>query len=360
MNTVKAYIDLQALRFNIEKIKDTLPNCKIVSVIKADAYGHGSVACAKALDDLVECFAVARIEEAIELREAGISKDIILLGGFFLETELPLVEKYDLSFAIHDVWQIEILEKYQTNQKFKGWCQVNIGMQRLGFNVDQVKDVYKRISNIECIQKPIGLIAHLSCADEESTKDFNELQLSAWNSIKDISEGPLCLLNSAAIEYYSEYSTDFIRPGIIQYGVSPSSSKIGTDLGLKPVMTLCSKVISIRDVDVGDAVGYGAYWVCDKKTRIAIVAAGYADGYPRSMPNGCPVLINGQVMHTVGHVCMDMMFVDIGLDSDVNINDEVVLWGNGLPVEHIAQMVGTIPYELLTRVTKRVKYIYNY
>ena len=124
-------------------------------------------------------------------------------------------------------------------------------------------------------------------------------------------------------------------------------------------MTLCSKVISIRNVDVGDAVGYGAYWICDKKTRIAIVAAGYADGYPRSMPNGCPVLINGQVMHTVGHVCMDMMFVDIGLDSEVNINDEVVLWGKGLPVEHIAQRVGTIPYELLTRVTKRVKYIYN-
>ncbi|MBQ3775235.1 MAG: alanine racemase [Ruminobacter sp.] len=360
MKTVQAQIDLSALKYNVNLIKDRLPGCKVYSVLKADAYGHGSVRCAQALNDTAYGFAVARIEEAIELREAGIDKPVLMLGGFFREDDLSLIEKYNIEFTVHSLWQIEALDRYQKSDVFTVWLQVNVGMQRLGFNSDELAAAKEALSACTSVKKPIGIISHLSCADDESLKNYNKQQLQEWNRMAADWNGPKCLSNSAACAYFPEKSTEFVRPGITQYGISPTLGKTGRDLGLKPVMKLSSEVIAIRDLKPGDVVGYGASWVCEKPTRLAIVAVGYADGYPRAVPSGTPVEINGRLVKTAGHVCMDMMFIDLGADAVDKIGDKVYLWGtDNIAVETIAESINTIPYELVCHLSDRVEFIYS-
>ncbi len=358
METVALDIDLSALKHNMKVIKTHVPKSKIIAVVKANAYGHGSVECSKAMDEYVKAYAVARVEEGIELRDAGITKPIILLGGVAFSDDLELCHKYDLSFTIHSYPCMQMLEKFAAshpNYTFKVWCQVNIGMQRLGFNENEIADAMERIKSWSFVVHPVGMMSHLSCADEEAVFSYNEKQKEAFKRFSKYAEGPLCLANSAGCLYHEDTHTEWVRPGIIQYGVSPTNNKLGSDFDLEPVMTLKTVVTSVRELQPGDTVGYGASWVCEKATRIAILGVGYADGYPRMMPNGSPVLLNGKMVKTVGHVCMDMMFVDIG-DLTVKPGDQAILWGKGLPVELVASKVPTIAYELLTRPTKRVKY----
>lgn len=360
MKTVQAQIDLSALRHNVNLIRQKLPESKVYSVLKADAYGHGSVRCAKALNDTVYGFAVARIEEAIELRDAGITKPILMLGGFFREDDLNLIERYDLEFTVHSQWQIDALRTYSSDNCFTVWLQVNVGMQRLGFNGDELDSAAAGLASCASVRKPVGIISHLSCADDDSLKDYNELQLAEWKRMTDGWNGPKCLSNSAACAYFPEKSTEFVRPGITQYGISPTLGKTGKDMGLRPVMKLSSEIIAIRDLKPGDVVGYGASWVCERPTRLAIVAIGYADGYPRAVPSGTPVEINGRLAKTAGHVCMDMMFVDLGAGAVDKIGDRVYLWGtDSVSVECVAESVNTIPYELVCHLSDRVEFVYT-
>jgi alanine racemase len=357
MKTVTALIDLKALENNIRLIKGMLnTNVQLIGVIKANAYGHSAKRCAKVLDKYVSTFAVARIEEALELRQLGCTKDILLLGGFFSEDDLPIIESNDLSFAIHSQWMLDMIEKYKPNKKLKAWCQVNIGMERLGFNENEVDEIYQKMSTSIFLEQPINMLSHLSCADLKANDEITQKQLQLWKRITANCKGKLSLSNSACILNYKEYISDFVRPGIIQYGISPADDGIAKEIGLKPVMTFVSKIIKIRTLNEGDVVGYGASWTSKKQTQIAIVAAGYADGYPRALPNGTKVFINGNIYHTVGHVCMDMFFVDIGLNHNVNVGDEVELWGNNISVEYVAKQVNTIGYELLTSLSNRVEY----
>lgn len=358
MKTVTASIDLSALDYNMSLIANKVSNSKLIAIVKANAYGHGSIECVHVMDRYVQGYAVARIEEAIELRDAGVNKEILMLGGFVRAEDLSLIEKYDLSFAIHSIWQIEAIENYHPNKPLKGWCQVNIGMQRLGFNEDELKNAITRIKQTKNLLQPVGMMSHLSCADSEMTNQYNLEQIKTWERMSSLCEGALCLANSAGCLYFPQTQTEFVRPGIIQYGISPSGEQTGEQLGLKPVMTLSSFIMDIRTVEPGDVVGYSAAWKCTETTKIAILAIGYADGYPRAMPNGSPVLINGRFAKTVGHVCMDMMFVDLGIDSNDKIGDKAVLWGKGLPAELIANRVNSIAYELVTGLSSRVEYKY--
>ena len=202
---------------------------------------------------------------------------------------------------------------------------------------------------------PIGLISHLSVADTPTETDYNIAQINYFRETAKHFSGDLCLSNSAGILAWPDSHTPWVRPGIIMYGISPFEDKVGSDFGLKPVMTLKSSIIAIRKVKKGAKVGYGAAWTAPYDTTIGIVATGYGDGYPRVAPNGTPVLINGKYVPTAGHVCMDMMFVDLGLNSQDKVGDEAILWGKGLPVEKIAKLCGTIPYELVCRVMPRVR-----
>ena len=362
METVAADIDLAALKHNMAVIRGMAPDSRIIAVVKANAYGHGSVECARAMDEFAYGYAVARLEEARELRNAGISKPVVMLGGCAAAGDLDDVAKLDLSVTVHSFEMLEELKAFCRANPGSGlrvWCQVNIGMQRLGFNEDEIVRAMDEIRSFPGFVHPVGMMAHLSCSDEAALREYHLKQLASFNRMSVFAEGALCLANSAGIIYYPDTHTEFVRPGIIQYGISPSSGKTGADFGLRPVMTLRTVVYAVRELRPGDAVGYGASWVADRPTRIAVLGAGYADGYPRSMPNGSPVYLNGAIVHTVGHVCMDMMFVELGPDLKVAPGDTAELWGRHVSAETLAERIGTIPYELLTRPTRRVRYCYH-
>lgn len=357
MKAVTAYIDTRALIANVCHIRDLVPDSKIVAVVKANAYGHGLYPVANALTDYADAFAVSRISEAMSLRTSGIMKPIVLLEGFYNDEDVELISKYDLYTAVHDLEQVEAIERSQVEKPLNVWLKIDIGMHRLGSNnPDEIRTLKERLEKCDKVRKPLGLISHLSVADTPSEADYNQSEIDFFWKIKEELNftGALCLGNSAGIYNCPRAHTPWVRPGIIMYGISPFDSKTGSDLGLEPVMTLKSSLIAVHKVKKGDKVGYGAAFVAPHDTVLGIVAAGYGDGYPRSAPNGTPVYINGRTVPTAGHVCMDMLFVDLGPQAKDKVGDEVTLWGRELPVEKIALSCGTIPYELVCRVMPRV------
>lgn len=358
MQSVRAEINLKALVHNFNVVKSKVPNSKIISVVKANAYGHGLIQVSKALKDS-DAYAVARIEEALALRSAGITKPIVLLEGFFNKEDVPVLVANNLTVAVHSIELLEQIETASVPSPISAWLKLNTGMHRLGVNPEDAEAFYSRMEHCSNIAKPIGIISHLCCADEPAKDDYTNRQIKIFNDFAAKHPGPTALANSAGIFTWPSSHTDWVRPGIILYGVSPYDDKTGLDLGLKPVMTLKSNIIAIRTVKKGDKVGYGCYYEAPCDTRIGIVAMGYGDGYPRQVPNGTPVLVNNRIVGTAGHVCMDMLFIDLGLDSNDKIGDEVILWGEGLPVEKISAILGTIPYELVIKLTNRVNFIYK-
>ncbi|MGN1281061.1 MAG: alanine racemase [Succinivibrio sp.] len=362
MQCVTALIDSKALLHNINTIKSHAKNSKIVAVVKANAYGHGAVRLVRILEDYVDALAVARISEALELVENGYNKKpIILLEGFFSPEDVNLISKYGFYTGIHEIEQVRSIEESSVaDNSLNVWVQVDIGMHRLGScDANTISEIKSRLEKCSSVKKPLGLISHLSVADTPSEEDYNLQQIKNFKNIAQDFTGDICLSNSAGIFRWKESQTPWVRPGIVMYGISPFADSDGTALGLKPVMTLKSRLISIHKIKKGDKVGYGAYYVAPKDTTLGIVACGYGDGYPRTAPNGTPVLINGRLVKTAGHVCMDMLFVDLGADSQDSIGDEVTLWGEGLPVERIASLCNTIPYELVCHVMPRVVFEYR-
>lgn len=354
MNAVSAVINTKALVHNILHIKSLVPNSKIIGVVKANAYGHGLFIVANTLVDYVDAFAVARIDEAIALRKKGVTKPIILLEGFFCADDVPLISEYDLTTAVHDKEQVEAIENATIDKAINCFLKINIGMHRLGANHEEIASLKERLEKCPNVKNPLGLISHLSVADTKGLEDYNNEQIAYFNDVAKDFTGDLCLANSAGILSWPKSHTTWVRPGIILYGISPFADKCGYDHNLEPVMTLKSSLIAIRKVKKGDRVGYGAAWCAPYDTTLGIVATGYGDGYPRCAPNGTPVLINGREVKTAGHVCMDMLFVDLGNDSHDKVGDEAILWGDKLPVERIAKLCGTIPYELVCHIMPRV------
>lgn len=360
MKAVTAYIDTQALIDNVRVIRNKVPNSKIIAVVKANAYGHGLYPIANALSEEADAFAVSRIGEAMSLRNQGIMKPIVLLEGFYNDNEVELISRYDLYTAVHDLEQVEAIERANIEKSIHVWVKVDIGMHRLGSCCkEEILEIKRRLEKCSKVRKPLGLISHLSVADTPSEVEYNQQEINTFFDIAKHFDGDLSLGNSAGIFRWPQSHTRWVRPGIIMYGNSPFDDCVGTDLGLKPVMTLKSSLIAKHKIKKGDKVGYGAAWVAPHDTILGIVATGYGDGYPRTAPNGTPVLINGRQVPTAGHVCMDMLFVDLGADSQDQIGDEVVLWGEGLPVEVIARLCGTIPYELVCHIMPRVSVEFN-
>ena len=359
MQSVNAIIDLDALVHNVEVIRSRIGNSKLVAVVKANAYGHGLVQTARTLRNLADAYAVARIEEALTLRSAGIVKPIILLEGFFTEDDSPVIAASNLEVALHSFDLLEQIERADIPTPVKCWLKLDTGMHRLGVSPEEADEFYRRMSSCPNIEKPFGLISHLCTADEPAKSDYTRKQIRIFRDFERSHPGMhTALANSAGMFSWPESHTDWVRPGIVLYGVSPYEDKTGEDLGLEPVMTLTSNLIAVRKLRKGDRVGYGISYEAERDTVLGIVAMGYGDGYPRQTPNGTPVLVNGRVAHTAGHVCMDMMFVDLGPEATDKVGDEVVLWGRGLPVEKIASLVGTIPYELVLKLTSRVEFVY--
>lgn len=346
-----ALIDTTAIKHNLVVVGRYATDCKVMAVIKADAYGHGLLTIAKALRG-VDAFAVARTDEGIKLRKAGFTEKITVLEGFIGKQELNKIIQYKLETVIHSETQLEVLENQQGMRKIAVWLKLDVGMNRLGFNVDEYLSIYNRLQHCDFVQKPISLMTHLSNADH--VRDAITLnQITLFNTITNKLKGEKSIANSAAILAYPNSLVDWIRPGIMLYGVSPFEDN--RELDLKPVMSLHSRLIAIKHIKAGETVGYSGTWKCKKNTRLGVVAIGYGDGYPRHVKNGTPVLINGERACLVGRVSMDMVTVDLSGLSHANVGDSVTLWGQGLLVEEIASYADTIPYTLLCGVTQRVK-----
>jgi alanine racemase len=350
-----AVLNLEAVPHNLAVVRAFAPDAKIMAVIKANGYGHGLLRIAAAAKE-VDGFAVARVEEAIQLREAGFQQRIVLLEGFSCEEELVALKQYQLEAVIHCFEQIALLEQSQGIEKITFWLKLDSGMNRLGFRDTDFPIAHQRLTACVGEKAQINLITHLANADDkQDVKTLAQIQLFK-ETVKQFN-GERSIANSAGLLAWRESLTDWVRPGLMLYGISPFPSQTGAELGLKPVMSLYSRLIAIKQVNAGETVGYSGTWVCDKPTRLGVIAIGYGDGYPRYAKSGTPVLVNGLRVPLIGRVSMDMITVDLNSQPSAKMGDEVMLWGEGLPVEEIALNSDTIPYTLVCGITQRVQIV---
>ncbi len=348
-----AHINLAAMQHNLQIIKSIAPHTKVIAMIKADAYGHGLVRAASALT-AADAFGVACLEEALVLRDQGISKPIVLMEGFYHSDEIPLIDQHRLDMVVHHQFQVDALAKAKIKKPLKVWLKIDTGMHRLGFLPEQIAKIYQQLKTCKAVADDIVLMTHFSDADHRDNPKTDR-QLQSFQEITQGLPGERSLANSAAILAWPHTHGDWIRPGLTLYGVTPFTDKVGVDYNLKPVMTLSSQLIAILQLRRGDQIGYGSAWECPENMRVGVVAIGYGDGYPHHARNGTPVLLNQKVAPLVGHVSMDMISVDLRQHPNAKIGDPVTLWGEGLPVEHVAIAADTIAYELLCNVTGRVQ-----
>lgn len=356
---LRARIDLQALAHNFSVARSAAPNSRVIAVIKANAYGHGAVPVSRALPT-ADAFAVASVEEGMQLREAGIRQDIVLLEGVFDPAELELAATHELQLVIHTPEQVRWLEAFRSDVSVCLWVKLNTGMNRLGFSPRDALPVWQRLQRLSCVDSAsLRWMSHLACADEyrhpatgRQLHNFVEtLQLA---DSRQGGRAERSLANSAALLTRPDTHFDWVRPGIMLYGASPMVPGYDVAFDLRPVMTLESCLIAVHRLHKGDAIGYGQTWTCPEAMPVGVVAIGYGDGYPRHAPSGTPVLVNGDTAPLVGRVSMDMLCVDLRGQPQAKCGDPVVLWGEGLPVEDIAEQAGTISYELLCGVSARV------
>ena len=345
-------INLAAIQSNLSVAKSHAPNSKVLGCVKANAYGHGAVEVAKAIESSVELLGLANLEEALSLRSSGISAPCLLLEGCFDNEEWITANQQSFACVIHSPEQLQDFLALELPQPMDIWLKLDSGMHRLGFDPDkylQAHEQMKQSSNC----RSIVLMSHFACS-EELDNPFNDHQLKVFADATAAIDAPRSLANSAAILTRPDTHFDWIRPGYLLYGNSPMSGETPADRGLIAAMGLYSQVISIRNIDAGEGVGYNQAWHAEKPSTIAVVAIGYGDGYPRNAKNGSPVLIDGQPASTIGNIAMDMMHVDITALSNVTIGSKVELWGPNLPASQVAEHSGMSGYELFTRLTPRL------
>ena len=369
-----ATINLAALRHNLNRVRELCPEAGIIAVVKADAYGHGMAECAAALGEAeagICSYAVATMGEARQLRALQAKLPIQCLSGFHDSDELRDCAELDFQPVLHDESQLRALRETSLPKgaRLTVWLKHNSGMNRLGLSAEACaaacRELYQR-KNVE-----VRLLSHLAWADDledPGSAAFTQQQLLAFEHLRrelesGLGKAPASSMSaSAGILCLPDAQYDFVRPGIMLYGSSVVAGRSAAELGLKPAMTLKARLLSVREVKAGDAVGYGAAWRFPRDTRMGVVSIGYADGYPRSAPNGTPVLVksgDGWVRcKLAGRVSMDMITVDLGELDGAAPGAEVLLWGEGLDADEVAARAGTIAYELFTRVTARAPKFY--
>jgi alanine racemase len=348
----RALIDLDALAHNLQRVRQAAPSRRVIAIVKAEAYGHGLARVAGALNE-ADAFGVASVEEGTRLRDAGCRRPILLLEGFFSPEEILPISQLGLDVVLHHRLQMDWLEAASLPEPVRVWVKVDTGMHRLGFPPGEVAEVWGRLGRSPNVAGPVRAMTHLACADDRDDPRTQEQVARFAKTVQGI-RAEISIANSAGILAWPQTHGDWIRPGIMLYGVSPFIGGIGADEGLQPVMTLSTRLIAVNRCRPGDAVGYGATWECPEAMNIGVAAVGYGDGYPRHLPNGTPVLVNGRRVPLVGRVSMDMITLDLRTEPEARPGDPVVLWGPDLPVEEIARRAGTIAYELLCGVTSRV------
>ena len=340
---------------NLQRVRELAPNSRVMAVLKADAYGHGLARMANALQR-ADAFGVACLEEAVRLRDDGVELPIVLLEGPFDAAELGSVAQLRLETVVHSDLQLQWLEQATFNQPVKTWLKIDTGMHRLGFAPARVKEISERLQACANVETPLRYMTHLARAHEPQNASAGR-QLQTFDKAVADCDGERSIANSAAVVTLPNAHRDWVRPGLMLYGVSPIGDRSAADIGLRPVMCLRSELIAVRQVISGESVGYGADWRAPEPMPVGVVAVGYGDGYPRHAATGTPVLINGVRSQVVGVSSMDMLTVDLRPVANAKVGDPVVLWGAGLPVEEIARHADTAPYELLCGVRVRARYV---
>jgi alanine racemase len=346
-----AQIDAAALRNNLAVVRRLAPRSRVLAAVKANAYGHGLLPTARALA-AADAFGVARLEEAVQLREAGIDKPLLLLEGAFSAEQLESAARHQLDVVVHSFEQLSMLEAWRGAWRFSVWLKLDTGMNRVGFKPQDFAAAQARLARCAAVGQ-LRLMTHLAAA-EDVEGSVTRQQIDTFVTLTSSCALERSVANSAGVIGWPEAHLDWVRPGIMLYGISSLAQTTAAELGLVPAMTLSTRLIAVRDVAAGETVGYNGIWRAPRPSRIGVAAIGYGDGYPRVVSSGTPVLVNGRAVPIVGRVSMDMMTVDVTDLGEVAVGDEVTLWGRGLPVERIARCANTIGYELVCRVTGRV------
>jgi alanine racemase len=351
-NTI-ARIDTSAIAHNLARVRAMAPRSRVMAVVKADAYGHRLDLCLPALTG-ADMLAVATLEEARAIRRLGNGLPVLLLEGVIHDGDLSVAADLGLELTIHHADQIEALERFGRAPTPRLWLKLDSGMHRLGMAADQAAGAHARLKNLPGVEQ-VNLISHFASADQAESR-LTARQMQRFEAMVADLDGEICLANSAAILQHPNTHGDWVRAGIMLYGISPLTGQTGLDLDLKPVMTLTTELMAINRVPAGESIGYGARFVAPNDMRLGVAAIGYGDGYPRSTVDGTPVLVRGVQCQLAGRVSMDMITIDLGNCPNAAVGDPVVLWGQGLPVETVAACADTIAYELVCRITRRVRY----
>jgi len=349
----RAILDAQALRHNLAEVRRRAPRARVMAIVKANAYGHGLVWAARALAPDVDAFGVAAAEEGLVLREAGITRPICLLEGFFDPAELALLSAHDLSPVVHHEAQVRALETARLARPLAVWIKVDTGMHRLGFPPAEFDAVLARLRTAASVGE-IRVMSHFAAADDPRAQATTQAQIDLFDATVGRAGLERSLANSAGILRWPAAHFEWVRPGIMLYGGSPLVGAVARDLNLRPVMTLMTSLIAVARRRKGEPIGYGPEYHCPEDMLVGVAALGYGDGYPRRMPAGTPVLVNGRPAPLAGRVSMDMLTIDLRGHPEAKPGDPVVLWGPDLPADEIAARAGTISYELFCHVAKRI------
>lgn len=349
-----ATIHIDALRHNLGQVRKLAPASRVMAVVKADGYGHGLERVARALSG-ADAFGVAALSDAERLRAAGLSQPIVLLSGFDAADDLPKLRELSVETVVHHAAQLRMLEQ-SDGDPIRCWLKVDTGMHRLGFSPEAVGEAYERLSKTKAVADGIVLMSHFASSDEFDSRQTRD-QLRLFGEATAGLPGERSLANSAAVLGWPDAYGDWVRPGGALYGISVVDGKTGADFGLRPAMTLSTRLLAVNRIRKGEKVGYSATWECPEDMPVGVAAIGYGDGYPRHVPTGTPVLVNGRRAPIVGRVSMDLMTIDLRTQPEAKPGDPVVLWGEDLPVEEIGAAAGTIGYELTCSITRRVRFV---
>ena len=355
---IQATIHTAALRHNLERVRQSVPDARIWAIVKANAYGHGIERVFEGLRG-ADGFALLDLAEAARVRALGWRGPVLLLEGVFDARDLELCSRLDLWHAVHCDEQIDMLAAHKTHVPQRVFLKMNSGMNRLGFTPERYRAAWARLNVLPQVDE-VSFMTHFSDAD--GARGVAQ-QLATFEAASHDLPGERSLSNSAAVLRHAvdcRVRADWVRPGIVLYGGVPDFPVHGAaHWGLQPTMTLASKIIAVQDLPVGGTVGYGSLFTAEQALRIGIVACGYADGYPRHCSTGAPVLVDGVRTRLVGRVSMDMLVVDLTPIPDAGFGTEVTLWGrasNGalLPIDEVAQAGATVGYELMCALAQRV------
>ena len=350
-----ATIHVDALRHNLAQVRALAPNSRVMAVVKADGYGHGLERVARALAG-ADAFGVAALADAERLRAAGLSQRIVLLSGFDEASDLSQLRQLGVDTVVHHESQLAMLENDDGALPIRVWLKIDTGMHRLGFAPELAAGLQARLKALANVADDITLMTHFASSDEFGGQQ-TRLQLHSFTRAAGVFAGEQSLANSAAILGWPDTHGDWVRAGGALYGLSVVAGKTGADFGLKPAMTLSTRLIAINRIAKGERIGYSATWACPEDMDVGVAAIGYGDGYPRRAPPGTPVLVNGVRVPVIGRVSMDLMTLDLRAAPQASVGDLVTLWGPDLPVEVVAAAAETISYELTCSITRRVRFV---